>query len=190
MTLLRYARFPLTLNHVSSTRQDREGLPGRRCRRRRLSIIGAQACTRRQMVAWSTETPRSSSISSRSRQLTPYRPSHRAARRMVSPRNCRHVKSWVMGGSPNARMSGRHAGRVTFSVSTWRMRASKDQSRPLGQGWTRARQLRLKVAVHAAREAGRMRQAVWGKAQRLHGCAPCSRLARPPSSEEHEARAS
>ena len=39
----RYARFPLTLMQVSSTRQDRARLRGRYCRRSRFSVSGAQA---------------------------------------------------------------------------------------------------------------------------------------------------
>ncbi len=31
-----------------------------------------------------------------------------AAQRMISPRKCRHLKSWVMGASPKAHMSGHH----------------------------------------------------------------------------------
>ena len=121
-------------------------------------------------VAWSTETPRSSSISSRSRQLTPYRQCHRTAQRMISPRKWRDLKSWIMGGLRW------HACResmlaTSLSVSQWKSGASKDQPGPRGQGCMRVRQLRLTVAGRAAREAERRRQAVRAKARQFHGCA-------------------
>ena len=156
----RYAHFPLTLMHVSSTRQDRDRLPGRQCQRSRLSISGAQACTQRWMVVWYTETPRSSSVSSRSRQLTPYLQHHRTAQRMISPRKCRHLKSWVMGASPRAHMSGHHVVPRHFPQHGGRMHPKIDRD-PMAKAEC-ARQLRLTVAGRAAREAVR------GKAQRLH----------------------
>src|SRR3712207_4533119 len=75
-----HVSFGLTRPHASGATRDGyqiQGLvdvtchgprQGRRCWRTRFSSSGAKRCTQRYMVVWSTATPRSASMSSRSRR--------------------------------------------------------------------------------------------------------------------------
>src|SRR4030095_2653685 len=81
--------------YVLSTLQD--PLVGFSSRRHLLLSSGAYRCTQRQMLVWSTDSPRSITSSATSRSESEYLKYHRTAQRMIVGSKCRHLKSAGLG---------------------------------------------------------------------------------------------